>query len=153
MWKAVVGTFNQEKVLPSRGLLCDCEIFAYLRIAYNSSSNTEKPPVELYAWLLLHVGGTGGVGAGGQRGRGVEARGQAQRAPPHVRDHAHSRAARCTRVLLSNRHASNVWWCSIMLHYIWRRTPLAPSPMMKDPTSTLTLSEFIKTPFNEYLWR
>ena len=69
---------------------------------------TEKPPVELYAGLLLHVCGAGGVGAGGQRGRGVETRGQAQRAPPHVWDHAHSRAARCTRVLLSNRHARNV---------------------------------------------
>ena len=104
----LVGTSNQEKVLPSRGLLRDCEIFAYLRITFVSSSNTEKPPVELYAGLLLHVGGTGGVRAGGQRGGGVETRGQAQRAPPHVRDHAHSRAARCTRVSLSGRHASNV---------------------------------------------
>ena len=77
-------------------------------ITFVPSSNTAKPPVELYARLLLHVGGARGVGAGGQRGRGVEARGQAQRAPPYVRDHAHSRAARWTRVLLSNRHARNV---------------------------------------------
>merc|ERR1719189_415105 len=56
-------------------------------------------PVELYAWLLLHVGGARGVGAGGQRGRGVEARGHAQRASPYVRHHAHSRAARQGRDL------------------------------------------------------
>ena len=83
-------------------------------ITFISSSKTEKPPVELYAGLLLHVGGTRGVWAGGQRGRGVETRGQAQRAPPHVRDHAHSRAARCTRVLLSNRHASNVMFDNVV---------------------------------------